>query len=46
MKKHGGERYAQAALADLEMRTDKAASELARALRDMLANPDFYEEWD
>lgn len=46
MKKHDGERYAQAALADLELRTDQNATKLARALRDMLAKPDFYEEWD
>ena len=46
MRKPNGEQYARTALADLEHRTDQSAVTLARALQDMLDNPDFYEAWD
>jgi hypothetical protein len=39
-------RYARAALADLEQRTDQIATSLVQALREMIANQNFYEEWD
>jgi len=44
MNRHDGERYAQAALADLEVRPDPNTAKLTRALNEMLAKPDFYEE--
>ena len=46
MRKPNGGTYAQAAIADLERREVEKATILAQALRDMLAKPDFYEEWD
>lgn len=46
IKKHDGLRYARAALTDLEQRTDENAAPLTQSLREMLSNPDFYEEWD
>jgi hypothetical protein len=45
LKKPGGERYARAAAAELENRTDDAVASLLEAWRGMLARPDFYEEW-
>lgn len=45
-KTHRGERYAHDALSDLEGRRDQSAAALAVQLRDMLATPDFFEEWD
>ncbi len=44
--KWGGERYAQAMLADLRGRSDKAADDCAKALGDMIHHPDFQEDWD
>ena len=46
MRENGGKRYIKAMLTDLERRTEQNATTLARALRGMLANPSFYEEWD
>lgn len=46
IRKPGGEEYAKAALADLQSRTDQNAAALVRALQEMLANPNFQEEWD
>jgi hypothetical protein len=46
MKKPGGERYAWAAVTDLEGRTDQKAAALSGPLRSLLSHPDFYEEWD
>ena len=45
-RKRNGVQYAQTALALLERRTDLKSRELARSLRDMLANPGFDEAWD
>ena len=45
VRRHGGMRYARAALTDLEQRTDQIATSLVQALREMIANPNFYEEW-
>lgn len=45
LRRPGGETYAKAALADIKARTDERAAGLGAALQDMLANPNFYEEW-
>jgi hypothetical protein len=39
-------RYARAARTDLEQRTDQIATSSVQALREMIAKPNFYEEWD
>ena len=46
MRKSGGKEYAEAALAGLEGQKNQNSIMLARALRTLLAEPDFYGDWD
>lgn len=46
MKKYGGPRYAQAALADLQSRSDLREDKAVRNWSRLVSDPDFFEEWD
>ncbi|MEZ4447894.1 MAG: hypothetical protein R3B09_00355 [Nannocystaceae bacterium] len=46
LRKSGGERYARAALDDLEKRAQPEVETIIRHLREMLTYPDFDVEWD
>ena len=46
LKKPHGHQYAQTAIADLDTRDTEKTVALAGAMRDLLAQPNYYEDWE